>query len=1018
MKKLSWILIPLWVCFCAGPVPAELTPKEKKELRLTYKAIEAKRKGPFTINTCTCTNGNLAPVADENMRVRPNPCMELEGVGQLFCSAYRNDLAKKLARHGVYVGNIFSNEVFLWDETPDHHRVAQGFILEKYYMETHPDSKLTMARAYGGISGSEFEVRYAPIFFAKYYALDDWSDFRSYLVQYELQRRFFCKGNLSLINDVRNLSLLMYRNYKPFKPVKDLVHNRLSPGSIPLIEAFRKNHPDDKKNAGNYRKLIDLIREMTHVDQNQLKTYLPDISDKTVRSLIETILGIPKNEPLRLLHTVAELVKVSRETIAARQIPPEEAVTLINLNVSANLLMLMTVNRFMEMDREWTARELIHILENTLAGSYGAGLMSRREYETGVLSLNKLLDNKDLTIGDAYRTLNRANLVVEWAQASIRTAFSDVWEPWFYLFPEVQGINDDIIRSSPLMGYASIITSLRGHLLTQLDLKHHILGETCVQGIRALNPGLALGPLAFFDESDVSYTRDNILALDTTNAELEPVAGIITKDEGNVVSHVQLLARALGVPNAVFLNRLYSRLDSVQGKPLFYAVTPMGRIILKESDKMDPVDRGILAEYLKNVKRTQDADVRGQSSKLTIDAGRLNLKKTRVLSLQDVRRKDSGVFCGPKAAFLGELAHHFPKNVARGVVIPFGIYAAHFENASVALPESVKTKVIAEPGQPLPAFVRGTYDTFFNKLLHDPAMSSAELAEWIHPRLEIIRHSIKKIPLDPAFVQALKEQIDHQGLFTDSKGDRLRGVFVRSDTNVEDMPNFNGAGLNLTIFNLMTFGDLLEGIKEVWASPFTYRSFSWRQTVISDPNLVFPSIVVLESVPSEKSGVLITADVNTGDPTRMTIATAEGVGGTVDGSPAETLLYSRDETILLNQFKSPTRRMLILEGKGGSQMVPSTGSERVLTDDELKALVAAADKISREFTPEAGVDGNPLPWDIEYGFVNNKLFLFQCRPFVGNSDLRNLPALTALDKGIKEKVQQPFSLEEKVAWQP
>jgi len=1017
MKKFAWILIPLWICFCAGPVRAELTPNERKELSYLYNAIKAKKKGPFTINTCTCTNGKLAPVADKNMRIRPNPCQELEGVAQLFCSAYRNDLAEKLARHGVYVGNIFSNEVFLWDETPDHHRVAQGFILEKYYMETHPDSKLSMARAYGGISGSEFEVRYAPIFFAKYYALDDWKDFHNYLLQYELQRRFFCKSNLSLINDIRNLSLVMYSNYPPFKPVKDLVHNRLSPGSIPLIEEFQKKHPDDKKNAHNYSKLIGMIQEMTRVDQDQLKEYLPGISDRGIQELIKKVLSVPKNEPLRLLNSVAELVAASRETVAAKQIPPEEAVTLINLNVSANLLMLMTTNRLMEMDRDWTARELIDILRDALAGSYGAGLMSRREYESGISSLDKLLDNRDLTIGSAYRTLNRANLVVEWAQASIRTAFSEVWEPWIYLFPGVQRINDDIIRSSPLMAYANIITSLRGYLLTKLDLKHHILGGTFVQGIRALNPGLALGPLAFFKDTDL-YTRDNILALETTSAELEPVAGIITKDEGNVVSHVQLLARALGVPNAVFLNALYSRLAAVQGRSLFYAVTPMGRIILKEAGKMDAVDKEILAEYQKNIKRTRDADVKGQSGKLAIDAGRLNLKEARVLPLEDVRRKDSGVFCGPKAAFLGELKYHFPQNVVRGVVIPFGIYAEHFEKARVVLPESLNDRGIAAAGQPLQAFVRGAYDTFFNRLLQDPAMSSAQLAAWIQPRLDVIRHSIKKIELDPAFVRSLREQLSDQGLFTDSKGDALRGVFVRSDTNVEDMPNFNGAGLNLTIFNLMTFGDVLDGIKEVWASPFTYRSFSWRQTVISNPNLVFPSIVVLESVPSEKSGVLITADVNTGDPTRMTIATAEGVGGTVDGSPAETLLYHKDETILLNQFKSPTRRMLVLEGKGGSRMVPSTGSERVLTDDELKALVAAAEKIRQEFTPEAGVDDMPLPWDIEYGFVNGKLFLFQCRPFVGNSDLRNLPALTALDKGMKEKERQSFSLGEKVAWQP
>ncbi|MCG6881961.1 MAG: PEP/pyruvate-binding domain-containing protein, partial [Deltaproteobacteria bacterium] len=197
-----------------------------------------------------------------------------------------------------------------------------------------------------------------------------------------------------------------------------------------------------------------------------------------------------------------------------------------------------------------------------------------------------------------------------------------------------------------------------------------------------------------------------------------------------------------------------------------------------------------------------------------------------------------------------------------------------------------------------------------------------------------------------------------------------------------------------------------------------YRSFSWRQTVISDPNLVFPSIVVLESVPSEKSGVLITADVDTGDPTKMTIATAEGVGGTVDGSPAETLLYSPEETILLNQFKSPTRRMLILEGKGGSRMVPSTGAERVLTKEELSALVSAAQKIKKEFPPEKGAGGDLLPWDIEYGFVGGKLYLFQTRPFVGNNDLRNLPALAALDKTVKEKERHPFSLDEKVKWQP
>ena len=83
----------------------------------------------------------------------------------------------------------------------------------------------------------------------------------------------------------------------------------------------------------------------------------------------------------------------------------------------------------------------------------------------------------------------------------------------------------------------------------------------------------------------------------------------------------------------------------------------------------------------------------------------------------------------------------------------------------------------------------------------------------------------------------------------------------------------------------------------------------------------------------------------------MTIATAEGVGGTVDGSPAETLLFTDGKPLLLAQYKSPTRRMLVLTGKGGSQMLRSTGAERVLTDKELGGLVSAAEKITKIFTP-------------------------------------------------------------------
>ena len=193
--------------------------------------------------------------------------------------------------------------------------------------------------------------------------------------------------------------------------------------------------------------------------------------------------------------------------------------------------------------------------------------------------------------------------------------------------------------------------------------------------------------------------------------------------------------------------------------------------------------------------------------------------------------------------------------------------------------------------------------------------------KWIQPRLRVIQHSIRESPLSPQLKEQIRAEMDRQGLLNPNDKTQTVGCFVRSDTNVEDLDNFNGAGLNLTIFNLASLQDLYDGLQEVWASPFSYRSFSWRQTLIDEPSWVLPSVVILESVPSEKSGVMVTADIEQGNQDKMLVATSEGVGGAVDGTPAETLLWSPEGVELLTLFKSPSRRML--KPGGGSEIVPS-----------------------------------------------------------------------------------------------
>jgi phosphoenolpyruvate synthase/pyruvate phosphate dikinase len=197
--------------------------------------------------------------------------------------------------------------------------------------------------------------------------------------------------------------------------------------------------------------------------------------------------------------------------------------------------------------------------------------------------------------------------------------------------------------------------------------------------------------------------------------------------------------------------------------------------------------------------------------------------------------------------------------------------------------------------------------------------------------------------------------------------------------------------LNLTLFNRRSLEDVFAGLKKVWASPFTYRSFSWRQTLIDEPEWVLPSVVILESIPTRKSGVLVTAGLDGQDQSQMLVATSEGVGGAVDGTPAETVVWSNDGIELVTLFKSPYRRLL--KQDGGSEIVPSTGKEFVLSEAEVNDLVATAFRIKKAFKASRDSNGNPRAWDVEFGFLDGKLWLFQTRPFIGNESLANVPAL-------------------------
>jgi Pyruvate phosphate dikinase, AMP/ATP-binding domain len=966
--------------------PLPLDAKDQKILRDNFALCTAKLKGPYTENFCVCPDGRKIPVRSASGQIGSG-CKD-----PLFCAAFRAPWAEALAKERVYIANIFSRDLYLWDSFPDHRDLVRGYILENYFTATHPEHKLGRLRAFGGLSGAEYETPASARFFERFLSAPDFNDNRDFLLAYELQKRYFVRADLGQIEKVRALSVRIQNADPRFKPLRDAVHNQISPGLVAQLAAYRDPLPPSAT-RNQIDELIAEIKKLTSLDESELTSQVAEIGDVSLRGRLAALVPAGDPDPVRAISSLAQLMVLDRETVAARTASAADARRLVDLNVTATGVIQQRGNALLQSATGLSVGQSLQLLSALTDATYGTGLLGRREREAAAGALRGLLGAAKQPRREFAAQLAAAERAVEWAQSNALLAFAEVWAPWTFVLPQTASIKDDILRSSPLLLYAQVSRRLDDYAAGTQRARHDLFGAEGDSDVRALNPGLALGRLRVAPKG-LAYTRDDIVALPETPADLDPAAGILTQGEGNVLSHVQLLARALGIPNVVLGTGAYQRIAPHDGRRVFFIVTPRGRVIIKEASAMTAQDDAVYEEYTRNQARKADGSLAGGGARLHIDRARIDLSKNMPIDLNEVRRKDSGRFCGPKAAYLGELKHLFPDHVARGIVVPFGAYHDHYQNAKVTVPEALRRLDIARAGEPLPDFVERTYEEFFHVLI--PAKKNEEeLAAWIKPRLEVIRSSIRQAPLSAELRRAIRDGLDADGLLQGDDKSQSVGCFVRSDTNVEDLDNFNGAGLNLTVFNRKSLDDIYEGLREVWASPFEFRSFSWRQTLIDDPVWVLSSVVILESVPNDKSGVLVTADFNTGDTGKMTIATSEGVGGAVDGTSAETLLWSPNGIELLSLFKSPWKNQLL--AGGGSAIVPASGSDTVLQPGEIEQVVAAGRKIAETLAPALNPAGRPRPWDIEFGFKDGKLWLFQCRPFLGNDELKNIPALAPLE---------------------
>jgi hypothetical protein len=154
---------------------------------------------------------------------------------------------------------------------------------------------------------------------------------------------------------------------------------------------------------------------------------------------------------------------------------------------------------------------------------------------------------------------------------------------------------------------------------------------------------------------------------------------------------------------------------------------------------------------------------------------------------------------------------------------------------------------------------------------------------------------------------------------------------------------------------------------------------------------------------------MATANLSTLDLADLTVNVNEGVAAVVDGGVSESLLLrSSGEVRLLAQARSPYKK--VPRRDGGFGMVPTSGSDFVLTESEIPQLRSLARDVKAKLTAARDNNGAELPWDIEFGFEKGELRLFQIRPLVRYREARVIDALSSLETNAT--AARPVSLDQ------
>ena len=272
--------------------------------------------------------------------------------------------------------------------------------------------------------------------------------------------------------------------------------------------------------------------------------------------------------------------------------------------------------------------------------------------------------------------------------------------------------------------------------------------------------------------------------------------------------------------------------------------------------------------------------------------------------------------------------------------------------------------------------------------------------------------AVRKLILNSKLPTVLEDEIlEAYKILSREYNKRAVDVAVRSSGTAEDLPEASFAGQQETFLNINTPEALLLSVKKCFASLFTDRAISYRESRGFNHFKVALSVGIQKMVRSDRSssGIMFTIDTESGSENLILINSIYGLGENVVSGRVNAdeffvfkpTLKLGVNTILKRSLGAKREKMLYGKDRNSTINIQTTLSEQnsfSIDDNEVIELAKQALIIEEHYK---------CPMDIEWAkdADENRLYIVQARPETVQSQLKKSSTIEKYSIEVQEDVK-------------